>query len=894
MDIEEKCQYTQYFYNSVIEFIYFIIIYTESCGFSFLSTVCKYIKFFKVEVSELVSSFGGNTLEEKLCRMLKLFDCFILNDDKIKINRRISIKNSLLEYLILIKSVDLVLKGITSVEKICRSLNFSVIIFVEKKYLMNLFKKSSYFSVENDIVSIHHVHGILAFDHHSSSSVINYFQNILQDIKMLSYDEIVCHSKFVSCGVHSILTVFCILYCSKQFHCKKGCISLRKVFKKYPNLKPLDMELLAQDMLSASPTIGEIIHHKYGSKIQKWIGEISALDDWSGCIYCVVDLTNGCQGVFRVYFTKTSLKEISEISSLKDYLNVRDKVQFDAEYINSETPDRCWKAIKIKPLNTKLVYDECLLEKLLSNSEIQKENCSNNCFGGGSLNYYKYSSIIALDTKSYNESLYSVASQKLDKYVLASKDISKKCISNLCILDYMFMFGYVFMLMEDKGMAISDQGNKLYNIFFMKDSVYTNDKSKTYPLRGQKVLLFVPFIEKVESVSVAILVYTLTENESKEIQEMCITPKDFVINTFMPNICEETGIKFKESCCSIINSFLAYQPKNFVINEQNKIELHEICDSVKKNFRVMQNQNLMQFLIYLCKADSDCKSTRDKVIHMLVKLSKNLFPEYSSQNKSRIKSRKKIKKTGKRPFESCDKKNNSFPDFDIKVSSVKITEEKCKPNVNNTDNSLDVHFSSCSSLSSYKSCSSMNSSDTLYSCISKEDTKSCDSLSGVADDISSEFPDKKQHSSHLRIQNGDSISVIRNFCDKSESKSEMKPCKNKCNKICRSKYFCLQSFPVLKPIFRKKRRFHTLCQTKCMCQNCYKSSVTTMANISMISESFLFFNVNVYDYKVVLPLPRRILPKNLEEKFKLNSCSEITVIPNTLANLSHILAINLT
>ncbi|GIX91978.1 hypothetical protein CDAR_115041 [Caerostris darwini] len=243
-----------------------------------------------------------------------------------------------------------------------------------------MLKRSTYFSLNSDNVIVLHFHGLLGFDNHIYNGVVKYFQSYLQNINLLTYNEIKWHAKFVpSCSVLNCLVIFCVLHVSTIFKCEKDEVRLKKKFKrKNSGNKIINVEELKIKSSEAVP-VGQIVSRALGPVLHNWTGEITQVTKSNGLIQCVVNFTNS-YGIFVIYFYKSALKYVCELEDLRDYLSIRDSVEFDAEFSEKEIQQGIfWQATHVKVTKQALKKSKFEID-IDADMYMEKIKCNYNTF----------------------------------------------------------------------------------------------------------------------------------------------------------------------------------------------------------------------------------------------------------------------------------------------------------------------------------------------------------------------------------------------------------------------------------------------------------------------------------------------------------------------------------
>ncbi|KAG8184245.1 hypothetical protein JTE90_019484 [Oedothorax gibbosus] len=352
--IDEESYSALYLYNALIEYIYFLIILIQDGGPNHLDNVSKHVRFFKRDVYSFIQTFNGEDFDEKVGQMLcSATSAFEVRDNVVHLTKNCSpFKQVIYEDFLVSKVVDLVLRGICTVQDICQNLNFNSLIFIREKDLIEMIEYCPYFHFNsNRSVVLFQCHGLIGFERHIYDTTVNYFQSYFQNVSKLTYSDIKLHSSCIPCcAIRNSLIVFCLLQVSPYFKCKGGKISFRSRLKRKRNVEQvIDIEKLqSKGFLS----IGVLVHEAFGPVISCWKGEISRLFNCAGLIQSVVSFRNGQHGLFFVYFQKTALKHCCEIGDLKQFLSARDVVEFDAEFCGKIMRGQVfWEATRLKVVN---------------------------------------------------------------------------------------------------------------------------------------------------------------------------------------------------------------------------------------------------------------------------------------------------------------------------------------------------------------------------------------------------------------------------------------------------------------------------------------------------------------------------------------------------------------
>ncbi|XP_035210295.1 uncharacterized protein LOC118184691 [Stegodyphus dumicola] len=373
--MNEDIYSAQYLYNALIEYVYFVILHAQNKNGISLRNLEKHVKFFKSEVSSFIETFPGNDFVEKLGNMLCVTtSIFSSSENVLQISDNYqSLKTIISEDLIISKIVDLVLRGICNINDICMNLNLNSAISIEEELLFTILKKFPFFDIlPNSTVMLVKFDGLLGFDNSTYSTVVNYFQSLLQNIYTFTFDEVRLHSAFLpGCGVRNLLMVFCILNHCKLFRIKSGFVHIKEKFKKKHtvNLQSDEhLHLLSRRLKKLVP-LGLIIHEIYGYFLQNWIGEIVHLKQSAGFIYSIIPYH---QYTFTIYFNKAALKYICEIDNLEDCVGCRDVVEFDAKfYGKGDDVNIYWIATRVKIIKQAM---KCTFAELNSDSVMITEN----------------------------------------------------------------------------------------------------------------------------------------------------------------------------------------------------------------------------------------------------------------------------------------------------------------------------------------------------------------------------------------------------------------------------------------------------------------------------------------------------------------------------------------
>lgn len=960
MSNEVKQLYSRYYYNAVIEFVYFTILYIETYGTASQNNLIKHVKFFKKEVTEFICSFEGKTLKDKLFQLLNTLDCFDLHDNKVKVNEN-NLKNVCLADLVLSKSADLILKGITNIDEVCKRLNYNSVVKIDKNHLLRVIKKYSFISANNETLSLNHAHGLLGFEDNLYNSVINYFYEILFRGKILSVKEIKNHGNLLKfCGLQNVMATLAILNSSDHFTCQNGYVLINKKSKKYPKKKLIDSELIKSKFLSRSLPISQVVFNMYGHFLYKWSGEIGNLTKSSGNICCVVDFINGQQGVFNVCFNVAALKIISEIDNLKNYVNMRDKVEFNALYYVGKKLDRCWRATSVRLLsNTKLEYDEVLERKLTKDTDMYRDKCIR-C--SSSVNIFpnakkpKLHEQFSNKTSDYDSLSDSLSEQdtanRSTKENEAVKSAHLESLTNLRIPEYVVMFGYVHVLMEDKAIAIATHEDKIYNILFLKASAHAPNGRKEDFTKGQKVIAFVPIIDKLEAFCVATLVSGLGNGAKKETDKSNSLPVELAGDLFLKKAVGNLCCKFCVNYSEIFSRSLLME--RFMNDLKLKLELSSLFSLISNQNKMRSQNYLLRFLYSISKMNCNRLSCDSRVSNFVVQLSKSLVQKRNKRKPKLIEDEHGLE-VDILPAEFC-----------LTPLAITATNETNVPKSNSSSkyNSLDAMQGSLTSLNSFKTCASNDSFESYYSSEDKtfpkclSDSSACEESSkfsssqllhnDIRSDLESncngsssknlEKPDLPNQPKYLpdssvneagsnilprQLLQSDIRSGIEFDCIESSSTKFEKPdsskqpinfeekiqdisdendlpimpsqcqLQNKCDKNYDSndhKYLSLQSVPCLKSHVKKNKVIFP-CLLKSLCGKCSLSSFDVKAHVSVITNAFIFLTTDINGQNVVLPVSKQNVPTSLKEKMKLYSCCEITVIPAIILNLSHVVEV---
>ncbi|GIY72974.1 hypothetical protein CEXT_118781 [Caerostris extrusa] len=379
---EENSYNTLYLHNVIIEFISFVVILIEDHGPRSLRNINNHLNFFSKDIYNFIEIFNGKDTEEKigdmLCTTTPIFDVkerILYLSDNYRHFKQLIYKEFLTS-----KIIDLVLRGICFVKDICRNLNMNSIINIEEDNLKTMLKRSTYFSLNSDNVIVLHFHGLLGFNNHIYNGVVKYFQSYLQNINLLTYNEIKWHAKFVpSCSVLNCLVIFCVLHVSTIFKCEKDEVRLKKKFKrKNSGNKIINVEELKIKSSEAIP-VGQIVSRALGPVLRNWTGEITQVTKSNGLIQCVVNFANS-YGIFVIYFYKSALKYVCELEDLRDYLSIRDSVEFDAEFSEEEIQQGIfWQAIHVRVTKQALKKSKFEID-IDADMYMEKIKCNYNTF----------------------------------------------------------------------------------------------------------------------------------------------------------------------------------------------------------------------------------------------------------------------------------------------------------------------------------------------------------------------------------------------------------------------------------------------------------------------------------------------------------------------------------
>lgn len=939
MTTEERLLYTRYFYNSVVEFICFVILYLETFETASLTNINKYVRFFKTEVTHLISSFKGEVSTDKLIQMLKTLDCFIICENEIKLNKNTKWKDVIFEDFVISKCVDLLLRQQNNIDAMCKNLNLNRVVKINAQNLLHILEKYSHISVcSNRTVTLHHFHGLIGFEDHICKSVLGYFHDILYHSNVLSYEDVRNHSKSLSiCGLNNMIEILSILYCSHQFSCQDGYICLSKKSKKYLKQKPINIDKMEINFSSRSMHMGQIVFGVYGPALQHWFGEIGFIKKNYGVIYCVVDFSNGSQGIFTIFFCKAALKVISELDDLQKYINVRDAVEFDAEYYKGKMLDRCWKATRVKLCSDKFQHDESLSDKLNQNTELERHKCANNkccskinskvtAFDSNSQNiknkYCEDKHVVQKKLKTSDYESWSSGDSNSGLEIdrndnsnafhnqISSTDFSFDA-SYEHVLDYLFVFGHIYLLMEDKGIAIAKYGSKFYNILFMKDSIYAPNASEHLLVKGQKILAVIPYLKnlkKFDSVCISILVYGLNESETDETESLNVSPKEFAVKMLFSKLSSLCNNCYNFSCP--FNSL----PQEFLDSDLNyKTQLTKFYDFIKSQYRLpFTDDKMLPFLHYIGKAHLNdgnfdffkffmkmvkClprNTNREKIRRKLVSQDANCrydVPPNTSQQDLCVENFKKM-------FFSENDVSNSY----TKTFGKRVHSENDISNLHLTIKPDSL--SSLTSFGSYKTCST-NCSEVFYSCESASDSPkniifdkdALGMLNCEASPTKIEAVPKIDVTEPLPTVFNEMCTILSmkssQCLEMKEQQHLQKKYKNVTN-LADNKYLSLQSVPSLKCSFKNRKRAASSCSFKKTAnKSCVRNPITLKAQVSLVSKSFIFVATNINGQDIILPFPKKDIPSSLVENVKLNSSCEITVVPNVVLHLSHILTFRL-
>ncbi|GFU31431.1 uncharacterized protein NPIL_147111 [Nephila pilipes] len=433
MDAEESYN-ALYLYNAVIEYIYFVISLIQDEGSKSLNNVEKYVELFNHDIYSFAEKFKGKDLAEKVGNMLCVATpAFNTKDEILNLSGNYEyFKRSIYRDILLNKVIDLILRGTSSIKNICHNLNQNNLINIEEESLKIILKKCPYFYVDNDSsVIVVQFHGFFGFEDNAYKTIVQYFQSYLQN-SMLTYDEIKFHTKFVpSCAVPNLLLIFCVFHVCSIFKCDKNKVYLRKKFKRKKHAKQIiDIDGLGIKLSDSIP-VALLVYKAFGQKLHGWTGEITHLTKHTGLIQCVVNFTNNYQGIFKIYFYKTSLKYLCEIESVEDYLSIRDVVEFDAEFCEEDIEQGIfWQATFIKVTkhffkNNKFeisINTEMYMEKIILNIGTFKLSCktcsSRNC----QANY----SVLEKDVKKNNK-IMQTECNFIHSLNFDSKDFTESC-----------------------------------------------------------------------------------------------------------------------------------------------------------------------------------------------------------------------------------------------------------------------------------------------------------------------------------------------------------------------------------------------------------------------------------------------------------------------------------
>lgn len=461
--MNEESYNALYLYNALVEYIYFVISLIEDQGPKLINNVEKYVEFFNRDIYNFAEKFDGKDLAEKVSNMLCVTTpAFNTKEGTLCLSNNYEyFKQSIYKEILISKVVDIILRGTSSIESICHNLNLNNLITIEKENLKIFLKKYPYFDISNDSsVIIVQFHGLFGFEDHAYKNIVQYFQSYLQNLSVLTYDEIKIHEKCVpSCAIPNSLAIFCVFHICPFFKCDKNKVCLRKRFKR----KKCGDRIINVDKLgvkSESISIGLLVSKVFGQKLYSWTGEITRLTKYTGLIQCVVNFESGYQGIFNVYLYKTSLKYLCEVESLEDYLSIRDAVEFDAEFCEEAIEqDILWQATCIK---------------------VKKQFLMKNKFE------------ISVNTKMYMEKI----KLKFDTFKSASKICSlKNCISDYYVLEKNVQNNYKI---------IQRERNFINSSNFSSDDLTELCKERTETLNSSQKISSLPCLNANEKIFLSV------------------------------------------------------------------------------------------------------------------------------------------------------------------------------------------------------------------------------------------------------------------------------------------------------------------------------------------------------------------------------------------------------
>ncbi|PRD26362.1 UNVERIFIED_CONTAM: hypothetical protein NCL1_38326 [Trichonephila clavipes] len=1064
--MNEESYNALYLYNAVIEYIYFVINLIETQGPKSITNVEKYVEFFNHDIYSFVEKFDGKNLPEKVGNMLCVATPAFDVKDKI-LNLSVNydyFRRSIYKEILINKVVDLILRGISFIKDICHNLNLNNLITIEEESLKIILKQYPYFYISNDSsVFVVQFHGLIGFEDEAYKTIVQYFQSYLQNISILTYDEIKIHTKCVPCcAIPNPLAIFCVFHICSLFKCDKNKVYLRKRFKN----KKCGNRIINVDKIglnsSESVPIGLLVSKAFGQKLKAWTGEITHLTKYTGLIQCVVNFSNGYQGIFNIYLYKTCFKYLCEVESMEDYLSIRDTVEFDAEFSEEAIEQGIfWQAISIKvkkqflknnrfkiTIDTKMYMEKiqlnfdtfksssktCCLKNCMSSYNVLEKDDKNNkkiilrernfikssnlsskdltilCQGRmeTSNNSQKISSLPCLNGSVANDSLFlsicdinqnavAVSNYHYDensemyinkeeasknsklcndnknlstldaentlsidlmksviitppdkrkKYLDFAKNIFKTensvkenlskvgiFVPNLLFSHSAFMFGKIAVVLQDDGMAVTLHTYPTYEVFFKYESIFfKNDK---VPNKDSIVLLFIPYFEFQNGVSVATLVYPLKYEDAILVQEHNLTVDDFVSRKFYSIVKDYLGDIY--SCnCDLTNSLLF---KTLVTqNIQRKREMFLKCSDYLKDleeifsFSEKTKEYFLTITSLLYHQNSDTSSQKlsmyltrllvqvfsltlcSRKISFLSKRRKSFKPKfnfrkkrsnYSSFSKDLVKNLpnddKNLIYTDEKILESelHTKEEISIKDIDCVTSKTSI-KSQCDNILLQKKQFLDTGHESCSSLSSFKSCHSKSSDDVFYSCESLSD--------GMETNESTIFKYNSKSANFCGTGDDDSIIIRVTNSDSSEGKSSVQKENSlsenyvhNSNVVCvrlhnqDERYFRPKCAQFLKSKNIRKRKFRVAFPSQISyCMSCQKKQLQEItASISTISESNIYFCIKDSNQKesVTLGFPKCLVPEDVLTNIKLKSIIKAGIIPNMLLHLSLVLYI---
>ncbi|GFR21125.1 uncharacterized protein TNCT_523131 [Trichonephila clavata] len=1068
--MNEESYNALYLYNAVIEYIYFVINLIETQGPKSINNVEKYVEFFNHDIYSFVEKFDGKDLAEKVGNMLCVTTpAFEMKNGILNLSDNYEyFRRNIYKEILINKVVDLILRGISSIKDICHNLNLNNLITIEEKSLKIILKQYPYFYIGNDSsVIVVQFHGLLGFEDYAYKTIVQYFQSYLQNISILTYDEIKIHTKCVpSCAIPNSLAIFCVFHICSLFKCDKNKVYLRKKFK----TKKCGNQIINVDKIgiqsSESVPIGLLVSEVFGQKLKAWTGEITHLTKYTGLIQCVVNFSNGYQGIFNIYLYKTCLKYLCEVENMEDYLNIRDTVEFDADFSEEAIEQgTLWQATSIKvkkqflknnkfkiTVDTKMYIEKiqlnfdtfksssktCSLKNcMLVYHVLEKDNKYNNkitlrehnfnkssnfsskdltelckerretsnnsqeksslpCINGNVANDNLFLSISDTNqnsvtvtisnnhcdgnsemcvnkeaTKNFklrNDNLKlpaldaenTLSIDLMKPVVLTPPDERKKYLDfaknifkieysknensskdgiffpNLLFLNSAFVFGKIAVVSQDDGIAVTLHTYPPYEVFFKYESIFfKNDK---VPSKDSIVLLFIPYFEFQNGVSVATLVYPLKSDDAILVLEQKLTVDDFVAKKFYSIVKDYLGDIYPCNC-DLSNTLLFKTLVTQNVHKKKEMflkcseyfkdlkEVFSFSEKTKRHFLTITNllyhHNLdissQKLSIYLPRLLVQVFSLTlcSKKISVLSKKKKNFKPRcnfkrkrrnYSflsedlvkslpSDDKNLIFTKKKIPQSELHTREEILAEDKSC------VSSKKSVKYQLDNILLQNKNFLDTGHGSCTSLSSYKSCHSKSSDDAFYSCESLSDGFQSDM--GTNESTIFRYRSKSVSFSETRDNGNFTISVANSNSSKEkfsvqEENSFSENFVHNSNTMCirhhnqDERYFGLRCSTFLKSKNIRKRKFRVAFPSQISyCTSCQKQLQEITASISTVSESNIYFCIKDGNQRdsVTLGFPKCLVPEDILTNIKLKSIIKVGIIPNMLLHLSLVLYI---